>query len=460
VPGIAGIVMEAGRMESQSRLFPHCALAMGVAAMLAAGNAAAAGFQLKENSVRSLGSAFAGSGVKEGDASVVVNNPATMTRLEGTTVQADVSVIDLNYEFQGSGTDAFGRPLSGGNGGNAGSVTPVPAFSVVHRLDNGIALGAMVSAPFGLKTEYEPGWVGRYFARTSDVRIIDLTFAAAFDLNDRFSLGIGAIYSKAEVTLSKEIDFGTLLYANPATRPLPFAQPQARDGFVEVTGEDTGIGWLVGANLRATDRLTLGLTHRSKIDYELDGHVDWTVPGDVATVFSASPATSVLFQDGRASADLTTPAITSFAATWKASDSLMLMGTVAHTGWSTLQEVRIEFENPDPDAVEPFGWKDSMFYSLGAEYRLNHAWTLRAGIARDETPTGIEHRTPRLPDDNRTWYSVGATWRVRDRLDLDFAFTRIEPDDPRVDITSGGSRVAGPFDGNANLLGVSAQYRF
>jgi len=447
-------------MESQPRWLPHTALVLGMAAALATGNAAAAGFQLKENSVRSLGSAFAGSGVKEGDASVVVNNPATMTRLEGTTVQADVSVIDLNYEFQGSGTDAFGRPLSGSNGGNAGGVTPVPAFSVVHRLDNGIALGAMVSAPFGLKTEYEPGWVGRYFARTSDVRIVDLTFAAAFDVSDRFSLGIGAIYSKAEVLLSKELDFGTLLFSNPATRPLPFAQPQARDGFVEVTGEDTGVGWLVGANLRATDRLTLGLTHRSRIDYELDGSVDWTVPGDVAAVFAASPATSVLFQDGGASADLTTPAITSLSASYKLGERLMLMGTAAHTGWSTLKEVRIEFENADPAAVEPFEWEDTMFYSLGAEYALSDAWTLRAGIARDRTPTSIEYRTPRLPDDDRTWFSVGATWKVREALDVHFALTRIEPDDPRVDIASGGSRIAGPFDGNANLLGVSAQYRF
>jgi long-chain fatty acid transport protein len=318
----------------------------------------------------------------------------------------------------------------------------------------------MLSVPFGLKTEYEPGWVGRYFARTSDVRIVDLTFAAAFDVTDRFSLGVGAIYSTADVLLSKEIDFGTLLFTNPATRPLPFAQPQARDGFVEVTGDDSGIGWLVGANLRASDRLTLGLSHRSQIEYRLEGEVDWTVPGDVAAVFGASPATSVLFQDGGARADLTTPAITSFSASYKVGERLMLMGTVAHTGWSTLQEVRIEFDNPDPDAVEPFEWEDSMFYSLGAEYELNDAWTLRAGIARDETPTSIAHRSPRLPDDDRTWFSVGATWQVRDALDVHFALTRIEPDDPRVDIASGGSRIAGPFDGNANLLGISAQYRF
>src|SRR5690606_7772771 len=156
-------------------------------------------------SVKALGAAFAGSGVNEGDASVVVNNPAAMTRFEGTTVQADLSVIDLSYEFQGSGTDAFGRPLTGGNGGNAGDVAPIPALPAVHTLDNGLALGAMVSAPFGLKTEYDPDWQGRYFADTSDVKVVNLTLSAALDTTDRFSVGVGAVYSKADVTLSKAV---------------------------------------------------------------------------------------------------------------------------------------------------------------------------------------------------------------------------------------------------------------
>ena len=137
-----------------------------------------------------------------------------------------------------------------------------------------------------------------------------------------------------------------------------------------------------------------------------------------------------------------------------------MMATWAETGWSSLQEVRIDFDNPDPDSVEPFGWEDTQFASIGAEYKLNDAWTLRGGVAFDETPTSIEHRTPRLPDDDRTWYSVGATWRVSDALDLDFGFTHIKPDDPKVDIASGGTHIVGPFDGGANMYGVSAQYRF
>ena len=436
-------------------------LALGIAGALAfASNAHASGFQLKENSVKSMGSAFAGTAAKTGDSSVVVNNPAVMTQFEGNTFQVDVTAIDLSYEFKGSATDAFGRPVSGGQGGDAGGITPVPAMSYIRKLDNGVALGAMVSAPFGLKTEYEDGWVGRYFAHTSDVRIVDLTLSGAVDLSDRFSVGIGAIISRADVTLSKSVDFGTLLYSNPATRPLPFAQPQAADGFIEVEGSKTGFGWLVGAHFRPTDTVAIGVSYRSEIDYELSGTADWTVPGNVAAVFGASPLTAPLFKEGDVKADLTTPSVLSVGATWDATERLKLMASWAQTNWSSLREVRIRFDNPDPDAVEPFEWKDTAFSSIGAEYKLNDAWTLRGGVAFDETPTSLEHRTPRLPDDDRTWYSVGATWQVSDALDVNFGFTHIKPDDPKVDIVNSGTHIVGPFDGSANLYGVSAQYRF
>lgn len=447
-------------MQSASRAIQLSALALGIAGAMAFGQAQAAGFQLKENSVRSMGAAFAGTAAKTGDSSVVVNNPAAMTQFEGNTFQIDVTAIDLNYEFKGTATDAFGQPMTGSNGGNAGGVTPVPAMSYIRKLDNGLALGAMVSAPFGLKTEYEDGWVGRYFAHTSDVRIVDLALSGAIDVTDRFSVGVGLIASKADVTLSRSVDFGTALFANPATRPLPFARPQAADGFVDVSGDDNGFGYLVGMHLRPTDALSIGLSYRSEIDYELDGKVDWTVPANVAAVFSGSPTTRVLFQDGGVTADLTTPSVLSLGVKWDVSDQFTLLGSWSRTGWESLREVRIDFDNPDPDAVEPFEWKNSQFYSLGVEFALNQAWTLRGGIAKDETPTSIEHRTPRLPDDDRTWFSVGATWQVSDAMDVDFGFTHIKPDDPKVDITSSGSRIVGNYDGSANLIGVSAQYRF
>jgi len=445
----------------QHRYTRLTALAFGIAGALTLGQVQASGFQLKENSVKSMGSAFAGAGVRDDDSSVVVNNPATMARFEGTTFQADVTVIDPGIEFQGSGTDALGRPLTGGEGGDAGASAAIPALSMIHKLDSGLAFGAMISAPFGLKTEYDNDWMGRYFAQESEVEIVDLTLAAALDIvPDRFSVGAGLIYSRADVTLSQAVDFGTALFSNPATRPLPFARPQAADGFANVQGDDTGFGWIVGANFNPTDKLAIGLSYRSEIDYELSGSVDWTVPGNVAAVFAASPTTRPLFQDGAVTADLTTPSVTSLDVRYDFTDRFAMMATWAETEWSSLREVRINFANPDADSVEPFDWRDTEFVSLGGEFKLNDSFTLRAGLAYDETPTHIETRTPRLPDDDRTWYSIGGTWNASEALEVNFGYTRIEPDSPRVDITANGSHLVGPFDGHADLYGVSAQYKF
>jgi long-chain fatty acid transport protein len=456
-------------MQHAHRTTRLSALALGIVGALAFGHGHASGFQLKENSVKSLGSAFSGSAVATNDTSVVVNNPAMMTRFTGTAVQSDLSLIDVDAEFTGGGTDVLGRPLSGGNGGDAGDLAAVPALSLVHKFDNGVALGAMVHAPFGLKTEYERDWVGRYFAVESDVRIVNLTLSAALDIvPERFSVGAGLVFSRADVTLSKAVDFGTGLFAAlpPAARPFApaFARPQGSDGFAEIGGADNGIGWVIGASLRPTDKLTIGFSHQSEIDYDLRGEADWTVPAQARASLDAA-GRAPLFQDGAVTADLTTPATTMLAVSYQLTDAFKLQTTYAETGWESLQEVRINFANPDPDSVEEFNWDTTRFMALGGEFKLNDAWTLRAGYAYDETPTTIQYRTPRLPDEDRKWYSLGATWQFSDALQLNFAYTHISPDQPvnviiNTPVSAGGQRLSGTYDSAVNIVGVSGQFRF
>lgn len=441
------------------------ALAFGIAGALAFGNVHASGFQLKENSTKAMGSAFAGVGLDETDGSNVVNNPATLSRIDGTLVQSDIAVIDVNASFNGGGQDVLGRPLTGGDGGDAGDIAAVPALSVAHKFGNGLAVGAMVSAPFGLKTEYDRDWVGRYYGVESDVKIVNLTLSAALDIvPNRFSVGAGLVASHADVTLTRAIDFGTALFANPATNPLPFARPQAADGFADIQGEDNGFGFVLGATLTPTDKLSIGLSYQSEIDYDLEGEADFTVPGNARAVFDSNPATRVRFQDGDVTAKLTTPSTTTATVKYQFTDAFNLALTYAETGWESLQEVRIDFENPDADSVEPFNWDTTRFMSIGGEFKLNEAWTLRAGYAYDETPTTFQTRTPRLPDEDRRWYSIGATWNFSEHLEFNVAYTRIQPDEPQVGIITpqaeGGQRLFGNYDSDVNLFGVSGQYRF
>lgn len=438
------------------------ALALGVAGALAMGDAQASGFQIRENSVRTMGRAFAGTATSNGDAAAVSNNPAAMSTFDHMTVRNDVSLIDLTADFEGGGTTAVGTPLTGSDGGDPGDLTAVPALSAVFpmsgALDN-VTFGASITAPFGLKTEYDPNWVGRYNAIVSDVKVVDLTLAASIAINDRFSVGVGLIYERADVTLSNAIDFGTAICAtspancfNPA---FPY-RPQQNDGAVEVSGDDTSLGWVIGAHIRPTDRLTIGLSHRGEVDHDLEGTADFTVPGNVVPLVGAA------FTDTPVTAPLTLPSVTTVGVQYDFTDSFRMMLDYQRTGWSSLEAVRIYRPSGATLGNEPFEWSDSELWALGAEFDLSPAFTLRAGVALDETPTNDEHRTPRLPDDDRSLYSVGLTWNMSERMSIDAAYTRIEIDNPTVNgiRASSGARLTGRFDGYANLFGIAAQLKF
>src|SRR3546814_8591801 len=147
---------------------------------MACSQAHAAAFLLKENSVKAQGRSMAGPASAKGDASVVANNPAVRSTFDKNTFQADVTAIDLSFKLNGGGSAAAGsplaQPLTGGNGSDAGGLNVVPAMSFIKPLSGQfeyVTLGAMISAPFGLKTEYDDTWAGRYHAIDSDVKVID-----------------------------------------------------------------------------------------------------------------------------------------------------------------------------------------------------------------------------------------------------------------------------------------------
>lgn len=458
---------------SNTRTIRASALALAVIGTLFVGQAAASGFQLREQSVKNLGKANAGSIVGK-DASNVSLNPAAMTNLDQTTVQADVTVIDLTAEFSGGGNvlGSPAAPLVGGNGGDPGDPTVVPNMSIVIPMKGaleGLTLGASVGAPFGLATTYEQGWVGRYRALTSDVKAVDLTLSAAVKPIDSLSIGVGLIYERAEATLSKAIDFGTAICAqaapNPATTcfnpvwPLyGLYRPQSADGIFEVQGSSTDIGYVAGLQWVPHERFAFGVSYRSEIKHELEGRLDFQ---NVPAILANDPR----FQDGDGGAKLVTPAISTVSVKVGVTDSLRLLADYQQTEWKSLRDVTIVRDNGTIVGAEPFGWTDSDFYSLGLEFDLSDAITLRGGVGKDQSPTNDLHRTPRLPDNDRMIYAIGATWNVSPSLSLDAAFQRITIDEPAIALpvdAAGGntSTLVGSFDGHANLFGVSAQYRF
>jgi long-chain fatty acid transport protein len=436
------------------------ALSVAVAGALVSPVASASGFQISENTAQALGRAYAGREAAGNDASVVLNNPAAMVDFDTYAVQLDATAINVSTKFHGSGTDAFGMPLSGGNGGNGGGVYGVPAISFIAPIAQNWRIGLGVDAPFGLETEYNAGWVGRYSALKSSVKSMDLVGSIAWAVSPQFSLGFSVIAQKTTIDLSNAVNYGTVLALPPFNLASTF-QPQSADGVAQVRGDNWKWGWQLGMEWKPTSQDTLALNYHSKINHDIDGKAYFTMPSSVQFVLS-QPGVPPLFQNTAASGQFATPAIASFSYWHKTEGPVSFGAELSWTGWSSFSRLAIDFANPyQPDIDQYYGWKNTWFGSVGMDYRLSDNWTLRGGLAFDQTPTRDSTRDPRIPDGARKWISFGAGYSPTPNMTLNIGYAHLFVDDGDVnDVSATGDHLVGSFDNSGDLLGISMQYKF
>ncbi len=446
-------------MQIVNNLARLSVLAIGIAGALAATDAHAAAFQLKENSAKGLGRAFAGSGSAEGDASIMAVNPAGMRQLDGRLLQGDLSAISFSAEFKGSGRTPAGTPATGGDGGDAGMIAPVPAGYFHTPIGDKAHFGISLTAPFGFKTEYDNGWVGRYAGLKTDLKAIDLGFAMSYDVNPYVSFGASVFVEHLTIELSNNIDFGTALSAAG-----PIFRPGTHDGKLTVEGDNNAVGWTVGGLFSVDENTHIGLSYRSKVEHKITGgDATFDVPAQAAGVLAVAQPGRFVTTKGKAT--VTLPASANLSVTHKVNDRWTVMGDVTRTAWSTaFDQVVIDYASNQPDSVLEFGYRDTTFVSLGADYKLSDTVTLRGGVALDQTPTTNAHRDVRVPDTSRKWLSFGVGWTPSANSEWNFGYTHLFTSDPDVIVgpttNNQGNSLTGKYKVRGDVLAASYQYKF
>jgi long-chain fatty acid transport protein len=427
-------------------------------AWLNAGTAVGGGFFLFEQSVKSLGNGYAGAESSAEDASTIFYNPAGITRLPGSQFELGANVImpSAKFDNQGSTTSPVvgGAPLTGGNGGDAGKTGVVPNFYYSQEIIPRVHAGLGVNAPFGLSSDYNRDWVGRYYAVKSELTTINFNPTVAVKLHDMVSVGAGfnAMYFDAKLT--NAVDFGTIGAGFGTV-------PQSLDGFAKVTGDTWGYGWNVGVLFTPTESLRLGLAYRSSIDIDLTGNAKFSTPAAAAGIAEAAGLV-----DTGAEADITLPATASVGAYWRFHPQWAVLGNVFWTDWSKLNELRIKLDT-GTDAVTTTDWDDAFRYALGVSYYPSPAWTFRIGGSYEETPVPNSRlRTPRIPDANRIWTTLGLTWSFSKNFGIDLAYAHLFVNDSKInksgleseDYTRGALK--GNYDASVNIISAQVSWRF
>lgn len=414
------------------------------------GLAQAAGFALIEQSASGLGNAFAGGAAGAEDASTIFFNPAGMTYLPDSQLVIAAHAIKPSAKFDNDGSHRSpltgGLATPGGDGGDAGDLAFVPNFYFSKAVTENVRLGIGINAPFGLKTEYGDSWVGRYQAIKSELKTININPSIAFKANDQFSLGFGISAMRAEADLTSAVDFGT-----------PLGAFQALDGKARLEGDDWGWGWNAGALFQLSSATRVGVAYRSQVHQTLEGTVK----------FSSVPAPlAAAFPNGSITAKLTTPDSFSASVFHQVNDQWDVMGDLTWTRWSKFENLTAVRPSGAEVSSVPENWENTIRASVGASYRYSDALKARVGIAYDESPVPSEFRTPRIPDNDRYWLSIGASYKVTPAGSLDIGYTHIFVKDASLDKTTDVSVAAlqdtlkGSYDSDVNILSVQYTHNF
>jgi len=436
-----------------------CVLAsIAGAPAIAPGLAGAAGFALLEQNASGLGNAYAGSGAVAADASTTFFNPAGLTLLPGAQVVASGVGINLQTEFSGTASQTQSPPsppfpvpfpvaLGTSNGGDAGGFSFVPALYLSAPIGERWAVGLGVGAPFGLKTEYDDDWQGRFLGIESEVKTINVNPSVGFKVNDNISLGAGINWQKLDATLTNAVLIGP-----------------AAEGVTELDADADAWGWNVGALFKVGTDMRLGLSYRSSLDYTLSGNVT-----------TKNSATGAVFGLGTfpAEADIELPDSVLLSAVQQFGDKWQLLGDLQWTHWSTIGSIDVVDTNTgqvrDRLALD---FDDAWRVALGVNYFSSEKWTFRGGIAWDQSPVNDENRTVRLPDNDRFWVALGVQYKFGKggALDIGYAHLFIQSPDIRqsrdqvlptvlgpVTVTS---TVTGDYDSSVDIIGVQLTWTF
>ena len=414
---------------------------------VAVSSAYAAGFQLAEQSAVGQGRAMAGAGIVGDDLSALHFNVAGMTLLPGTRIQIGGTQIEINGEFKGQG-DYAGVSENGRLKGQM-----IPHGYISHQVNDQTWVGLAMTVPYGMGTEYDQNWVGADKGTESMIMTVDINPQVAYKVNDFLSIGAGVSlqWAKAELGLLKH-------------------------GMAHswVKGDSWAWGWNFGLMFQPTDTVRLGVSYRSNICHDAEGETKFEV--NTAAVNGALQAGYIdqsqyqmfmaMHMLGQADMNvrLRTPDTLTFTGTWEATQDLRVSATARWTKWSNFGSLNVENTMMGQTSVSATvnDWDDTWFLSLGADYRVNNQWTVRGGVAYDMDPNSSQKkRMAVIPDTDRLWVSMGASYKYSNNLTFDFGGTYIKGIGDKELWNEAGNKMYGEYDTlDSFIFAAQMQYRF
>lgn len=406
----------------RSRLF------LIVSTLLISANIFAGGFQLNEHGARALAMGGAFTAVAN-DASAIYWNGAGISFLKGTNIVFGASFIAPTSKFRGVTQDVTeyrGKNLL---------FYPVHFFGT-HQLSDKFSVGLGFTTPFGLGTEWDENWVGKYLAIETSLQTFIVTPVVSYKPIESLAISAGFVYSFADVLITRKNQLQSIF---------------ASDAFIHLEGNDMfAYGFNAGVMLKPTRCISIGASYHSEVKYEFEGTATSTGPDQVAASLPKGDIT----------AELSTPQNIAGGIAVDISPKVKISADFQYVGWSSYDTLAVTFVETGVISASPRMYEDSYIIRLGGSYKANDQVTFMGGVYYDKNPVSNEYLNPSLPESNRIGLSFGIEAQLFENLSFQGSYLFIRGEqltvtDSREGYTTGNSGFNGTYNTSANIFGLS-----
>ena len=398
-----------------------------------------AGLLIYESGAPDLGTASAGRAAMAADASTVGANPAGMTLLGRTQLLGAAGALlpFSNFDVAPETT------TSGGGGANSGVFLPLGGFFYAHKLSEKLWLGVASGSDFGGAFDWGKTWVGRYYATRESIITGKVNPNIAYQVNDWLSVGAGFSFSVARFLFQSKINN---------------ALPRSPDGGLAFESWDVAFGGNVGILLRPIDKLRVGLTYQSPIDYKFGFRPNLTDLG---------PVVSRLRQrigGAKFNIPMEVPQQVMLSGLYQVTPYWSLMGNVGWQNWSAFGQFPIGISSVNQRTLDVnLHFSDTCQVAIGQQLRFGEKWVWSAGFAYDSSPVSQTNRVPTLPVDRQLRYGTGLQYQISRDVTAGAAWEFM--DAGPAPFTASRGPLAGTLQGHystnyLNFVGVNLSWKF
>lgn len=400
---------------------------LALASIFTAGSALASGWRIPEQSVDSTAKAGANiASSKRGDTAYF--NPANMTWMSDTThVEFDATYIYLSpIEYDDSRSAAFDAESEEEH-------FLLPELFAVSPSFGGARFGLAIVEPAGLAKR----WKDRYpkaVAEEFALATVEVNPTVSYGFADMVSIGAGVRMIYADATVRSDAS--------------GLGLPLSRD----MEGDTVEWGWNAAVAVKPIEKLNLSATYRSNIDLDFEDKADLNLLGMLVSLDTE--------------VSIPVPAVFALSVAYDVLDNLNVEFTWDRTYWSEYEHLDFHFtpEVPGNPFEPPSGknWEDTNAFRIGVTYGVTKSLDIMAGFGYDENPVPDQTISFELPDSDAWLYSLGAQYKLNDKMDIGIAMLYDYKESRKVEIVR-GERVYpyGEFtDASALLVTVGLNYRF